>query len=150
MKEWKHRWALTDRFTTQISQYDSLFSLLACIDWTAFIKHLSNLLTTQSALQLKSAISHSHTQSQSKGRWFLHKEPTRLSGTHTHTFTLQWPSHLEQFGVQCLAQGDFDMWIREAGDRTTNRLTGRQPVVPTEPQPPHMRLQMDNKWTVFI
>ncbi len=51
--------------------------------------------------QHKSAFTHSHT----KGRWLLYKEPTCSSGTHTHTFTHQWRSHQEQFGVQYLTQG---------------------------------------------
>ena len=51
----------------------------------------------------------------------------------THTFTHQWrqatmqgagrPAHWEQFGVQCLAQGHFDMW--PAGARTADLPTLR-------------------------
>ncbi len=42
---------------------------------------------TQSALQHKSAFTHSYTHSHTKGGWLLYKEPICSLGTHSHTFT---------------------------------------------------------------
>ncbi len=100
-----------------------------------FIKMVNGLylysafLALKVLLQHKSAFTHSHTRSHSKVRRLLYKEPT-----HAHSFTHQWNSHWEQFGVR--DQGHFDMWTEGAGDRTTDFLIGRQPTLPTEPQLP--------------
>ncbi len=42
----------------------------------------------------------------------------------TKSFTHQWNSHWEQFGVQYLAQGHFDMQTREAGNQTCGPSDG--------------------------
>ena len=54
--------------------------------------------------------------------------------THTHTLTHQWCSQRQQFGVQYLAQGHFDMWTRGDGDRTPNLLISGRPARPPAPQ----------------
>ncbi len=52
------------------------------------------------------------------------QQPAHQELIHTHS----------QFGVQCLAQGDFHMWTKEDGDRTTGLLIGRWPTLSIEPQ----------------
>ncbi len=58
---------------------------------------------------------HLHTY----GRWLVWKAPTCSSGTHTHTFTIQWNSLQKQFRIQYLSQGHSDMQTGGVGDRTT-------------------------------
>lgn len=43
-----------------------------------------------------------------------------------------WSDHLEQFGIQCLAQGSFDMWTEGAGIQSMQSLD--DVVLPPEPQ----------------
>ncbi len=83
--------------------------------------------------QHKSAFIHSHTHSHTKGSLPLYKEPTCSSGIHKHIFTHQWCSPREQFGIQYLAQGDFNTKTVGDGDWTTNLLIGRWLTLPTEP-----------------
>ena len=46
-----------------------------------------------------------------------------------------WHGHREQFWVQYLAKGHFDMWTGGAGNRITNLPIGERPTLPPEPQP---------------
>ena len=47
-------------------------------------------------------------------------------------------AHQEQFGVQYLAQGFFDMQLGEAGIQTSNLRITRRPALPPEPQQPSL------------
>ena len=51
---------------------------------------------------------------------------------HTHS---QTDCHREQFGVQYLAQGHFDMWTGGAGNRTTDLLISGPLVLALPPEP---------------
>lgn len=58
-------------------------------------------------------------------------------GTHSHTMmmvglTRAWPDHWEQFGVQCLTKGQFNMWIEGVGEQTTNLAINGPPAPPPE------------------
>ena len=44
------------------------------------------------------------------------------SSNHSHTLTQRWHSFQEQFGVQYLARGHFDMWT---GGATNLPITGQ-------------------------
>jgi len=49
---------------------------------------------------------------------------TVLFSHHTHLYT---DGHVgKQHGSQCLTQGRFDMWPKEAGNETTNHSIGRR------------------------
>ncbi len=82
--------------------------------------HFSSLPTTQSALR---CMPHTHT--------FI------------HSFTHRWHSLREQFGVQQLAQGHFDM---RTGDRTADLPISGQTALPPEPQQPRITLLSTSIW----
>ncbi len=65
-----------------------------------------------------------------------HESAFTQSWQCSQTFIRQWCSRREQFGVQYLVQGHFDMQTEEAEDQTTDPLISRRPAVPPEPQPP--------------
>ena len=66
----------------------------------------------------------------------------------THSFTPSGqqlpckvlPTHWRQVGVQCLAQGHFDMLDSWSQDRTANLTVMGWPALPTELQPPHSHI----------
>ncbi len=72
-----------------------------------------------------------------------------LSRTHLHTDNSELPrrvltNHQEQFRVQCVAQGHFEMWTGRGGDRTGNPVISGRSALPPEPQPPNHAIQMIN------
>ncbi len=91
-------------------------------------------------IQHKSAFTHSHTQSHTKGRWLLDRKPTCSLGTHTHTHihtAMVQPSGTIWGSVSCprtLRHVDGGTW-----DWTTDPLIGRRPALPIEQQPPKLK-----------
>ena len=66
-----------------------------------------------------------------------------LTFTHSHPVTSSCharccQTHWRQVGVQCLAQGHFDMLDSWSRDQTANLTVTGQPALPTELQPPYV------------
>ena len=72
---------------------------------------------------------------------FIHWEVKRRTvdasvlTSHIHTPMVATTNHWRQCGVQCLAQGHFDMWTGGAGIRTADPRIIGWPALPPERQP---------------
>ncbi len=81
----------------------------------------------------------SRTNGKINGKWLHFCHSFTQSCTHSHPDGSELPhrvlaNHQAQFGVQCLAQGHFDMWTG-GGDQTANPAISEQLILPPESQP---------------